>query len=273
MRDTMVSPAFILMLRAPDIDPIAISIGPLAVHWYGIMYVIGFVGGWLLALYRAGRPDSGWNKQEISDVLVYIAVGVIIGGRLGYVVFYNLPHYLEHPLDLFQVWKGGMSFHGGFLGAVFAVWVFAWRSHRHWLAVTDFIAPVVAIGLGAGRLGNFINQELWGRVTDLPWGMVFRDAGEQPRHPSQLYEFLLEGVALFLILWLYSARPRPTAAVSGLFLICYGVFRFLVEFVREPDAHIGYLAFGWVTMGHVLTFPMVLLGAGMMVWAYRKNPA
>ena len=269
----MVSPAFILMLRAPDIDPIAISIGPLAVHWYGIMYVIGFVGGWLLALYRAGRPDSGWNKQEISDLLVYIAVGVIIGGRLGYVVFYNLPHYLEHPLDLFQVWKGGMSFHGGFLGAIFAVWVFAWRSHRHWLAVTDFIAPVVAIGLGAGRLGNFINQELWGRVTDLPWGMVFRDAGEQPRHPSQLYEFVLEGVALFLILWLYSARPRPTAAVSGLFLICYGVFRSLVEFVREPDAHIGYLAFGWVTMGHVLTFPMVLLGAGMMVWAYRKNPA
>ncbi len=261
------------MLRAPDIDPIAISIGPLAVHWYGLMYVVGFLAGWWIGAYRAGRPDSGWTKEEVSDLLVYAAVGVIVGGRLGYALFYNLPDYLANPLAIFQIWKGGMSFHGGFLGVIIAMWVFALRTRRHWFTVTDFIAPLVAIGLGAGRLGNFINQELWGRVTDVPWGMVFRNAGEQPRHPSQLYEFMLEGVVLFLILWFYSAKPRPMAAVSGLFLLGYGTFRFLVEFVREPDAQIGFLAFGWVTMGQVLSFPMILFGVGIMIWAYRRQPA
>ncbi|GMQ90438.1 MAG: prolipoprotein diacylglyceryl transferase [Gammaproteobacteria bacterium] len=261
------------MLRAPDIDPIAISIGPLAVHWYGLMYVVGFLAGWWIGAYRAGRPNSGWTKEEVSDLLVYAAVGVIVGGRLGYALFYNLPDYLANPLAIFQIWKGGMSFHGGFLGVIIAMWVFAWRTRRHWFTVTDFIAPLVAIGLGAGRLGNFINQELWGRVTDVPWGMVFRNAGAQPRHPSQLYEFMLEGVVLFLILWFYSIKPRPMAAVSGLFLLGYGTFRFLVEFVREPDAQIGFLAFSWVTMGQVLSFPMILFGVGIMIWAYRRQPA
>jgi len=258
-------------MLAPNIDPVAISLGPLKIHWYGLMYVIGFFGGWWLGVMRAKRPDSGWRKEEVSDLLFYAALGVILGGRLGYVLFYNLGYYLKHPLEIFYLWTGGMSFHGGMLGVILAMWLFGRRTKRHWLAVTDFIAPLVALGLGAGRLGNFINHELWGKVTDVPWGMVFRNAGPLPRHPTQLYEFALEGVALFLILWLYSSKPRPTAAVSGLFLLCYGSFRFLVEFVREPDTHIGYLAFGWVTMGQVLSLPMILLGIWMMWWAHQRR--
>lgn len=258
------------MLTAPDIDPIAISIGPVAIHWYGIMYIVGFVGGWLLGVYRAGRPDSGWTKQEVSDLLVYAAVGVILGGRVGYMLFYSAGHFFENPLEILKIWKGGMSFHGGLLGVIVAMVIYAWKTKRSWLAVTDFVAPLVAIGLGAGRIGNFINHELWGRVTDVPWGMLFRNAGPQPRHPTQLYEFALEGVALFLILWIYSSKPRPTAALSGLFLVSYGVFRSLIELVREPDAHLGYLAFGWVTTGHVLSFPMIVAGVSLMIWAYRR---
>lgn len=259
------------MLFAPQIDPVAISLGPLKIHWYGLMYVVGFVGGWWLGVVRAKRPGSGWHKDEVSDLLFYIAFGVILGGRLGYVIFYNAAYYLQYPLEVFYIWTGGMSFHGGMLGAIIAVWLYARKTHRAWLAATDFIAPLVAVGLGAGRIGNFINQELWGRVTDLPWGMVFRGAGPLPRHPSQLYEFALEGVLLFVILWLYSSKPRPTASVSGLFLLFYGLFRFLVEFVRQPDAHLGYLAFGWVTMGQILTLPMILLGAWMIWWAYQRT--
>ena len=259
------------MLFAPQIDPVAISLGPLKIHWYGLMYVIGFVGGWWLGVVRAKRPDSGWRKEEVSDLLFYIAFGVILGGRLGYVIFYNAAYYLQHPLEVFYIWTGGMSFHGGMLGAIAALWLYGRKTHRAWLAVTDFVAPLAAVGLGPGRIGNFINHELWGRVTDLPWGMVFRGAGPLPRHPSQLYEFALEGVLLFVILWLYSSRPRPTSAVSGLFLLGYGSFRFLVEFVRQPDAHLGYLAFGWVTMGHILSLPMILLGAWMVWWAYQRT--
>jgi len=259
------------MLFAPQIDPVAISLGPLKIHWYGLMYVIGFVGGWWLGVVRAKRPGSGWRKEEVSDLLFYIAFGVILGGRLGYVIFYNAAYYLQHPLEVLYIWTGGMSFHGGMLGAIAALWLYGRKTHHAWLAVTDFVAPLAAIGLGPGRIGNFINHELWGRVTDLPWGMVFRGAGPLPRHPSQLYEFALEGVLLFVILWLYSSRPRPTSAVSGLFLLGYGSFRFLVEFVREPDAHIGYLAFGWVTMGHILSLPMILLGAWMIWWAYKPK--
>lgn len=257
------------MLVAPDIDPIAIRLGPLAIHWYGIMYIIGFVGGWWLGVQRAGQ-GAGWQKHEVSDLLVYVALGIILGGRLGYIVFYNLGHYLANPLEVLKIWQGGMSFHGGLLGVLVAMWLYARKTQRPWLAVTDFIAPLVPIGLGAGRIGNFINHELWGRVTDLPWGMVFRDAGVQPRHPSQLYEFVLEGVVLFVILWLYSSKRRPIGAVSGLFLLCYGMFRFLVELVREPDAHVGYLAFDWVTMGHLLSLPMIILGAWMVTWAHKK---
>ena len=259
------------MLRAPDIDPVAIHLGPLAIHWYGLMYVVGFGLGWWLGVYRARRPGSGWRPEELSDVLFYIALGVILGGRLGYVLFYNLAHYLSHPLEVFYIWTGGMSFHGGLIGVAVALLLYARKTGRAWFAVTDFLAPLAPAGLGPGRIGNFINQELWGRVTDLPWGMVFRTGGPEPRHPTQLYEAALEGVALFVILWLYSRRPRPVGAVSAMFLIFYGLLRFAVELVREPDAQLGYLAFGWVTMGQVLSLPMILLGGWMLWWAYRKR--
>ncbi len=257
-------------MLAPDIDPVAFSLGPLKVHWYGLMYLVGFVGGWAVGAYRAGRPGSGWQRAEVGDLLFYLALGTILGGRLGYVLFYNFGYYLRHPLEIFYLWTGGMSFHGGLLGVIVAMWWYARRTRRSFFAVADFVAPLVPIGLGAGRIGNFINQELWGRVTDVPWGMVFaRTGGPLPRHPSQLYEFALEGVALFAVLWFYSARPRPAGAVSGLFLLCYGVFRFFVEFFRVPDAHIGYLAFGWVTLGQLLSTPMILFGAWLLL---RKQP-
>ncbi len=257
-------------MLAPDIDPVAIQLGPLKVHWYGLMYLVGFLGAWWLGVYRAKHPGSGWKPQEIADLLFYGALGVILGGRLGYVLFYNLGYYLDHPLEVFYIWSGGMSFHGGLLGVITAMWLYGRRTHRTFFGVADFVAPLTPVGLGAGRLGNFINHELWGRVTDVPWGMVFPNAGSLPRHPSQLYEFSLEGVALFLILWIYARRPRPEASVSGVFLIGYGAFRFLVEFVREPDAQLGYLAFGWVTMGQVLSLPMIFLGAWLLWWAHKK---
>lgn len=260
-------------MLAPDIDPVAISIGPLKIHWYGLMYLVGFVGGWWLATYRAGRPNSGWQRAEVGDILFYIALGVILGGRIGYVLFYNFGYYLKHPLEVFFVWTGGMSFHGGLLGVIVAMWWYGKRTGRSFFQVADFIAPVTPLGLGAGRIGNFINQELWGRVSDVPWAMVFaRTGGPSPRHPSQLYEFALEGVALFTILWLFSVRPRPTGAVSGMFLVCYGAFRFLIEFFRVPDAQLGYLAFGWLTMGQVLSVPMVLFGIGLLMWSRQRAP-
>ncbi len=261
------------MLIAPDIDPVAIHIGPLKIHWYGLMYLVGFVGGWAVGVYRAKQPSSGWQRNEVADLLFYIALGVVLGGRLGYVLFYNLGYYLKHPLEIFFIWTGGMSFHGGLIGVVVAMWWYGRKTRRHWLAVTDFIAPLVPIGLGAGRIGNFINHELWGRVSDVPWAMVFRNAGPLPRHPTQLYEFALEGIALFLVLWLYARKPRPVGAVSGLFLIGYGVFRFAVEFVRVPDAHLGYLALDWVTMGQVLSLPMIIAGIALMAWAGRRRRA
>jgi phosphatidylglycerol:prolipoprotein diacylglycerol transferase len=260
-------------MLAPDIDPIAVSIGPLKIHWYGLMYLIGFIGGWLCGSHRAALPNSGWKRTEVGDILFYIALGVILGGRLGYVLFYNFGYYLRHPVEIFYVWTGGMSFHGGLLGVIVAMWWYGRVTRRSFFAVADFIAPLTPIGLGAGRIGNFINQELWGRVSDVPWAMVFaRTGGTAPRHPSQLYEFALEGIALFAILWIYSARPRPVGAVSGVFLVCYGAFRFFVEFFRVPDAQLGYLAFGWVTMGQILSLPMILFGIGLLVWSYRRSP-
>ena len=257
-------------MLAPDIDPVAIHLGSLKVHWYGLMYLVGFLGAWGLGIYRAKRPGSGWHPQEITDLLFHGALGVILGGRTGYVLFYNFGYYLEHPIEIFYIGAGGMSFHGGLLGVIVAMWLYARRTRRPFFVVADFVALLTPLGLSAGRLGNFINHELWGRVTDVPWGMVFPNAGPLPRHPSQLYEFTLEGVALFLVLWIYARKPRPQAAVSGVFLFCYGVFRFMVELVREPDAQLGYLAFGWVTMGQILSLPMVLLGAWLL-WSHRKQ--
>nr|WP_041716729.1 prolipoprotein diacylglyceryl transferase [Alloalcanivorax dieselolei] len=260
------------MMTFPQIDPVLVSLGPLQIHWYGLMYMIGFVGGWWLAKTRAQRPDSGWTREQVNDLLFYMALGVILGGRVGYVLFYGFDRFLDNPLWLFQIWTGGMSFHGGALGVLFAFWLFARRTGKRYFQVADFAVPMVPIGLGAGRFGNFINGELWGRASDMPWAMVFpTDPMGVSRHPSQLYEFFLEGVVLFLVLWIYSAKPRPAGSVTGLFGIGYGLSRILVEFFREPDAHIGYLAGGWLTMGMLLSLPMVLIGAAMVVWAYRHD--
>lgn len=263
------------MLVHPDFDPVAFSLGPLQVRWYGLMYLFGFIAGWALGRYRASQPGSQWRRDQVDDLLFYIALGVILGGRVGYVLFYKLDEFLDNPFMLFMVWTGGMSFHGGLLGVLVAMGFFARKWHTGFFETTDFIAPLITPGLFFGRIGNFINGELWGRVSDVPWAMVFSHpaAGQLPRHPSQLYQAALEGIALFLILWLYSAKPRPRMAVSGLFLISYGVFRFLVEFTREPDAHLGFIAFGWLTMGQLLSLPMIVLGALFFIWAHtRRTP-
>lgn len=260
------------MLTAPNIDPVAVALGPIKVHWYGLMYVIAFAALWFFGTRRARRPGSGWTADQVADAIFYGFLGVILGGRLGYVLFYNLGHYLHNPLDLFKVWQGGMAFHGGLLGVIAALWLFARKHHKTFLEVTDFFVPWMPIGLGAGRLGNFINHELWGRVTDLPWGMVFPEAGPAPRHPSQLYQFALEGVLLFLILLWYTRRPRPVGAASAVFILTYGAFRFLVEFVREPDAQMGFV-FGPLTMGQLLSLPMVVFGFVFLHFAQRRARA
>lgn len=260
------------MLEYPNIDPVALAIGPFKVHWYGIMYLVGFAGAWWLARVRSGRPDVPLNHEQVSDLIFYGALGVVLGGRFGYVLFYHFDYFLDKPLWLFYVWEGGMSFHGGLLGVIAALFLYARKLKLSVFQLTDFIAPMVPIGLGAGRLGNFIGGELWGRVSDVPWAMVFPEAGDLPRHPSQLYQFALEGIALFAILWWFSARPRPRMSVSGLFLICYGAFRFGVEFFRQPDEHLGFVALGWVTMGQVLTLPMIIIGVFLVVWGYQKYP-
>lgn len=259
------------MLIAPDIDPVAIHIGPVKIHWYGLMYVFAFVAIWWLAARRARVPGSGWTRDQVADAIFYGALGVIVGGRLGYVLFYNLPYFLSHPLKIFAVWEGGMSFHGGLIGVALALWFFARRYGKRLLAVTDFFAPWVPIGLAAGRMGNFINQELWGRPTDLPWAMVFPKTDDLPRHPSQLYEFFLEGVVLFIILWWFSRRPRPIGAVSALFLLFYGLFRFAVEFVREPEIELHLLGVVF-TMGQLLSLPMMILGIALLAFTYRARP-
>lgn len=254
-------------MQAPLFDPVALSLGPFQFRWYGIMYMLAFATGWLLARYRVTRPGSGWSKADLDDLLTLVMVGVILGGRLGYVLFYDLPAYLRDPLEIFRIWNGGMSFHGGLLGVLAAFWIYARKTRRTFLQVSDFVAPLVPPGLFFGRLGNFINGELWGHVTTVSWGMVFPTGGPLPRHPSQLYEATLEGLVLFIAVWIFSARRRPEGAVSGLFALGYGIFRFSVEFVRAPDANLGYLAFGWLTMGQILCLPLILVG----VWLLRHG--
>ena len=263
------------MLPYPQIDPVALALGPLKIHWYGLMYLIGIGGAWWLASRRVNAFAPTWNKEKLSDLVFWVAMGVILGGRLGYVLFYDLAAYIAEPVRMLRIWEGGMSFHGGLIGVMLATWWFGKRNNKSFFELMDFIAPLVPIGLGAGRIGNFINAELWGKPTDVPWAMIFppfSDPAQLPRHPSQLYQFALEGVALFVILWLFSRKPRPTMAVSGMFALFYGIFRFIVEFVRVPDAQLGYIAWGWLTMGQILCVPMILAGLGLIWWAYNRKP-
>lgn len=252
------------------IDPVAIDFGFIQIHWYGLMYVFGFLGGYALAIYRIGRGLFPINREQMADLLTWIALGVILGGRSGYMIFYQPARLLDEPLSLFFIWEGGMAFHGGLIGVIALTWVFARRHRVAPLALGDALAPLIPIGLGLGRLGNFIGGELWGRPTDMHWGMVFPRADALSRHPSQLYQFALEGIVLFVILWTFSAKSRPSGQVTGLFLLGYGVFRFAVEFVREPDAHLGFIWLSWMTMGQLLSIPMIAIGIWLLM--LRKGP-
>ena len=253
------------------INPVALNLGFIQVHWYGLMYVIGFAAAWWLGNRRAAQPSSGWTEQQVSDLIFWGAVGVILGGRAGYVLFYNFSYFLQDPLWLFAIWEGGMSFHGGLLGVVITLIIFSRRYQKNLFDMGDFVAPLIPIGLGAGRLGNYIGGELWGRPTDQRWGVIFPYANDGlARHPSQLYQMVLEGIVLFTLLWWFSSKPRPRMAVSGLFLLLYGSFRSLVEFFREPDSQLGFIAFDWLTMGQLLSLPMMLIGAFLILYAYRK---
>lgn len=259
------------MLTYPQIDPVAIALGPLKIHWYGLMYLIGFVAVYFLGQYRAKQPWSPIKPEAIEDLVTYGALGVILGGRIGYVLFYKFSEFIGDPVMLFKIWEGGMSFHGGMLGVFVAMWFFGKKQQCSVLQLTDIIAPLAPIGLGAGRIGNFINSELWGRTTDVPWAMVFPNGGPLARHPSQLYEAFLEGVVLFVMLWIYSQKQRPVMATTALAVLLYGCFRFFAEFYRMPDAHLGYLALDWVTMGQILSAPMIVIGGLMFYFANRKK--
>lgn len=292
------------MLIHPNFDPVAIHFGPLAVRWYGLMYLVGFILAVVIGRLRLRLPHvaaQGWTARDIDDILFYGVLGTILGGRLGYVLFYKADYYFAHPLDIFKVWQGGMSFHGGLLGVTLAMVLFAYQRKRSWLQVTDFVAPMVPTGLAAGRLGNFINGELWGRVTDpqAPWAMLFQNSSNDdaiwlathpqlaqkwnlaqvfaqyhmlPRHPSELYEIALEGVTLFFVMFFFTRKPRPVGAASGVFLIGYGLARFIVEFAREPDDFLGLLALG-MSMGQWLSLPMIVIGSLLLVWSYRRAPS
>lgn len=258
------------MIEFAHFDPVAIRLGPLAVRWYGLMYLLGFAAAWWLGRRRAQQPWSPVRPEQIDDLIFYGALGVILGGRIGYMLFYGRDQLLEDPLSLFRIWEGGMSFHGGLLGVLAAMLLYGRSIGAGFFALTDFIAPLVPIGLGAGRLGNFINGELWGKPTQLPWAVIVDGV---PRHPSQLYEALLEGLLLFTVLWLFSRRQHPPMAVSGLFLLVYGSARFSVEFLRLPDVQIGYLAWGWFTMGQLLSLPMIAGGLLLLALAWRRPSA
>ena len=259
------------MLAYPAIDPIIVSIGPLAVRWYGVMYVLGLAGAWWLGIRQTDRGIAPTrDRQQVEDLIFYGAMGVVLGGRIGYILFYQFSAFLHNPLLLFRITEGGMSFHGGLIGVITAMWLYAGKLDKPFFAIADFVAPMVPIGLGFGRIGNFINQELWGRPSDVPWAMVFPADPEQlTRHPSQLYQFALEGVALLLLMQLAARNPRPMGMISGLFLIGYSVMRFTIEFFREPDAHIGLEMLGWMTRGQELCVPMFAAGVIICVWAAR----
>ena len=256
------------MLQYPGFNPIAFELGPVKVHWYGIMYLLGFAAAWWLARRRAKEPRSTWTPAEVDDLIFYCMLGVILGGRIGYVLFYGMQYWAKDPWYPFKITEGGMSFHGGMLGVIAAMMIYAWRRKRAMGDVFDFTVPLPALGLFFGRIGNFINGELWGKPTTVPWG--FNVNGEV-RHASQLYEAFFEGLLLFAIIWWYTSKSRPRLAPSGLFLIVYGVVRFGIEFVRVPDEHIGYLAGGWFTMGQLLSLPMILGGIVIMIFAYRRG--
>lgn len=258
------------MFVYPHIDSVAFKIGSFKVHWYGLMYLLSFVFSWFILKYRVKKFNLGWSTEKLADLLFYGALGVILGGRIGYILFYNFLFYLHHPFQMLAVWDGGMSFHGGMVGVFLGIWYWSHKYKESFYQTTDFIAPIVPVGLAAGRLGNFINGELWGRVTTMPWGMIYPQAGPLPRHPSEIYEFLLEGVVLFVLLWWFSSRRPPRMAVSGMFMLGYGVFRFFCEFYRQPDPQLGIVAFGWMTRGQELCIPMILIGIGLLVLAYRK---
>lgn len=257
------------MLIYPHINPIAFSVGPLHVHWYGLMYLLGFILAWLLAHWRVKHYKLDWTSEQISDLIFYAALGCILGGRIGYMLFYNTQQFLHAPWILFKLWEGGMSFHGGLLGVLLAVVIFSRKVKKAFWEVADFLTPLVPLALAAGRVGNFINGELWGRATDVPWAMIFPHVDDLPRHPSQIYEFSLEGIVLFIIVWWYASRPRPAGCVSAVFLMGYAVARLVIECFREPDAQLGFVAFNWLTMGQLLSIPMFLLG--LLLWWIKRH--
>ncbi|OGT06925.1 MAG: prolipoprotein diacylglyceryl transferase [Gammaproteobacteria bacterium GWF2_41_13] len=261
------------MIDYPTMNRVALQIGPIKIFWYGILYAVSFLIGWRLILYRAKKFNLPWTRDQVADLIFYIALGVVLGGRLGYMLFYDYAAFIHAPWLIIRIWEGGMSFHGGLLGVVIAVLLFG-KKHRHtFFEIMDLIAPIVPLGLAAGRLGNFINAELMGRITTMPWGMIYPDGGPFPRHPSPLYELFFEGIVLFILLWTYASKPRPPMAVSGFFAIFYGIFRFSCEFFRQPDYQLGFIAFGWLTMGQLLSIPLIIAGLMMLKYAYRtKRP-
>ena len=258
------------MIQFPNIDPIAIQIGPLAIRWYGISYLVGIGLAWMLLSWRARNKDN-WNSDQVADLVVFSAFGAVLGGRIGYILLYKLSSYVSDPLSIFKVWEGGMSFHGGLIGVLIAFVLYSRKTGKSFFQIADFTAPVVPVGLFFGRIANFINAESWGAPTDKPWGVIFPGGGDVPRHPSQLYEAALEGVLLFLILWFFSRSERPLRAISGLFMLGYGCVRFMVEFVREPDTHVGYIAFDWITLGQIYSLPMIMVGLTLLFLAYQRK--
>ena len=259
------------MLPYPVIDPVALALGPVKIHWYGLAYLAGIGIAWWMATRHCRRPWSPVGREQLDDLIFYAALGIILGGRFGYSIFYGADKIAEDPMWLLRVWEGGMSFHGGFLGVLLAMFLFGRRHNIRFGSLMDFVAPLVPVGLGLGRLGNFIGQELWGRPTDVPWAMVFpADPLQMARHPSQLYQFALEGVLLLIIMLIYSRRERPVWAVSGVFALSYGCLRFFVEFFREPDGHITHLVLGWMTRGQLLSLPMIALGTYLLWSSYRQ---